>query len=514
MRLNSSISCEEVDAGEFPSQCLGKRPLTVFWERFLDTEVRICVPGDYIAFPWSLSRSRQDLTEEMYMDIKDLSISDQDTEDPAFNTSSTIRCTATTTKGYFELGNNWNNNTYGPLLEHWPNPAEMAENFNDWTDSYGDCPDIIPSDIDACFNNGSQMISQDVNPSDRETWKIPGPLMTSALALFGNGSWLNTAAQHVSNHSYNGTHQTGDYFDENSSWQLFWRGLPFSNLWTPGNGYNELVWKDRDFVSQCGYLEERMFDGIRITNHDLFETTQQFFAAFAPSFNGGTNQTLDTAQILLEIAMFVANRAFVTWLSPDSSRNTLDILDGRHIYNSPGAAVPKPVLSKSSIIIMSVLIGLQLLGLGYLIYYLYRVPSWSNQLDAMAMARIGASLHHQGVLPAIGPVSKQDLDALQNVGGLIGIVEKSPRRDSSASESVLPDLAATDGSAVELQRLTSPEQGASSVRHRVIGFELGLDAPGVILTTNQPRRSPYVLGMKRVWRGLFASKKTTSVDDE
>jgi hypothetical protein len=163
---------------------------------------------------------------------------------------------------------------------------------------------------------------------------------------------------------------------------------------------------------------------------------------------------------------------------------------------------------------MSVLIGLQLLGLGYLTYHLYRVPSWSDQLDAMAMARIGASLHHQGVLPAIGPVSKQDPDALQTVGGLIGIVEKSPRRDSSASESVLPDIAATDGSAVELQRLTSPDQGASSVRHRVVGVELGLDAPGPILTTKQAHRSLYVLGMKRVWRRLFASKKTTSVDDE
>jgi len=357
------------------------------------------------------------------------------------------------------------------------------------------------------------MTSQDVNPSDKETWRIPGPLMTTALALFANGSWLNTAAENVSNHSYNGTYQTGGYFDEIPSWQLFWRGLPFSNLWTPGNGYNELEWKGRDFVSQCGYFEERTFDDIRITNHDLFETTQQFFAAFAPGFNGGKNQTLDTAQSLLEIAIFVANRAFVTWLSPDSSRNTLDILDGRHIYTSPGAAVPKPVLSKSSIIIMSVLIGLQLLGLGYLIYYLYRVPSWSDQLDAMAMARIGASLHHRGVLPAIGPVSKQDLNALQTVGGLIGIVEKSPRRDSSASESVLPDLAATDGSAVELQRLTSPEHGASRVRHSVIGVELGLDAPVPILTTSQAHRSLYVPGMKRLWRGSFASGKTTPIDD-
>lgn len=126
MRLNS-VSCEEVDAGDFPSPCPGDRPLTVFSEHFLDTEVRVCVPGNYTAFPWSLSRNRQDLTEEIYIGIKNTSTgrNDGNTDNPLFSTSSTFCCKATTTRGYFELGNNWNHNTYGPLLEHWPDPAEM-----------------------------------------------------------------------------------------------------------------------------------------------------------------------------------------------------------------------------------------------------------------------------------------------------------------------------------------------------------------------------------------------------
>jgi hypothetical protein len=119
--------------------------------------VRICVPGNSIASPWSPRRSRQELIEEMYLDFKDRNIGWKEnqvwSEDPPFNASYTIRCTATTTRGYFELGNDWNNNTYGPLLEQWPNPAEMAEDFNDWTDTSGwnGVEPYIPSDVYAIW---------------------------------------------------------------------------------------------------------------------------------------------------------------------------------------------------------------------------------------------------------------------------------------------------------------------------------------------------------------------------
>jgi hypothetical protein len=85
----------------------------------------------------------------MYIDVKDTSSGQKNmnTDGSYINAISTIHCTATTTRGYFELGNDWNNNTYGPLLAHWPDPAEMAENSNDWSDSYGDCPSYVPSDM-------------------------------------------------------------------------------------------------------------------------------------------------------------------------------------------------------------------------------------------------------------------------------------------------------------------------------------------------------------------------------
>ena len=142
MRLNSSISCEEIESRDFPSPCPGDQPFTVFWERVIDANVRICVPGNYTGFPWSLSRSRQDLAEEIYIDLKDTDVGDLtwNSEHPQFNTSYSIRCTATTTRGFFEIGSNWNNNTYGPLLEQWPAQIQIEEDFNDrgrdWGRSY------------------------------------------------------------------------------------------------------------------------------------------------------------------------------------------------------------------------------------------------------------------------------------------------------------------------------------------------------------------------------------------
>jgi hypothetical protein len=164
MRLNSSIECKEIDPGMFPSPCPGNRPFTVSWERVLNTDVSICVPGDYTAFPWTLNHSRQEHLEEIYIDINDTNVpldTTWDSPDSPFNTSSITRCTANTTRGYFELCNIWNNNTYGPLLGQWPSPIQMMESFNDWTDTetWGKDPQpYVPSDNYVC-----QM-------EDRMTW--------------------------------------------------------------------------------------------------------------------------------------------------------------------------------------------------------------------------------------------------------------------------------------------------------------------------------------------------------
>jgi hypothetical protein len=294
------------------------------------------------------------------------------------------------------------------------------------------------------------------------------------------------------------------------------RGMPFSKLWLPGvDSFPDPVLTD--FVSLCGWRQQSLFDGYQADEGDLLRLTHQFLRAFGPvnvtlgvkinqSNNDSKSRSLRNTESLLDVAMFVANRALLTLLSPEIDSVSYD-LTGRKIYSSPGATVQRPVLSKATLIVLSVLLGLQILGLGYLTYYLYRFPTWSRQLDAMAMARIGAHLDHRGVLPAIGLVSKEDRAILQTVGGLVGIVEKSPLRENSVTRSLSPNLDATDGSEVELHRLTSNEVGRRNVEDSSTDVELGLDGSGPILTTNLPRRSPYVLGLKRAYRATFVSRE-------
>jgi len=414
---------------------------------------------------------------------------------------------------------------------------------------------MLTPDRDTSFGGRTSTPEYDISEPLR-SWKVPGPLTISALALFGNQSWLRSAADYLSKPNNVSRH-------DDTLWQLYCRGIPFLEL---GMVLNASLAGNNDFVYECNQTDGWSVDRLAAGRSNLLKTMHHLLAAFSPA---SKDRNLDNTENLLTTAIFVANQAFLTMASPEfGPANALP--QGRLIYASPGTAVQKPSLSRTALIVLSVLIGLQLLGLGYLTYYLYRAPSWTDQLDAMAMARIGASLRDRGVLPAIGPVTKEDIAALKTVGGLIGIVEKRPRRDSSTTTFVLPALATRSGLDTESQWLNPPEQGRESLQTRSTspkvddtnsasleierlspaeegrasfqdctsgavspilvtadssdpemqrlssteeirgsfeeastGVELGIDAPGPILAAHVLRRRPYVPGLRRAWKGAF-----------
>lgn len=87
----------------------------------------------------------------------------------------------------------------------------------------------------------------------------------------------------------------------------------------------------------------------------------------------------DSAQTerMLEIGMFFANEALLTTAASE--------WDARRIYFNPGTTITKPKKDMSAIICVSVLIGLQAIGLCVLMWYILYAPKWTDTLDADAL---------------------------------------------------------------------------------------------------------------------------------
>jgi hypothetical protein len=132
MRLNSSVTCERIQRAEFPSICGGDRPF-VRNVSHGDSFTKVCVPGRLGLSPWTLSRDRQDIVEELYLDVlEELEYNVGFTNERNLTSDYTLHCTTSTTRGYFELGNYGTGYYWGPLLEKWPDPQIMKNNYNDF----------------------------------------------------------------------------------------------------------------------------------------------------------------------------------------------------------------------------------------------------------------------------------------------------------------------------------------------------------------------------------------------
>ena len=130
LRLNSTSQCTNVSPSEFPSTCSVDRPFVTSYKSVSgDLQIRICAPGAFDTNPWFISRDRQDISEELWIDTAVALNVDWGGAVPLGNF--TLHCTSSTTRGYFELGNAQNGFNHGPLLAKWPEPEDMEKNFND-----------------------------------------------------------------------------------------------------------------------------------------------------------------------------------------------------------------------------------------------------------------------------------------------------------------------------------------------------------------------------------------------
>ena len=222
---------------------------------------------------------------------------------------------------------------------------------------------------------------------------MPGPLGLSLLALFGPGSFSKGA-------------QLATTADDGVLRALC-RTVPFHF-----NRYRDELMQSRggnqdgdihpsicsrsldgiEWYMPATWQDEYLFDLIGVIG--LGHPIQSIYKP--PTSFGGRG-----ANNWLSMAMHYANQA---WLDIASSNY---VESGQYpicIWNIPGLEYSKPRVSTAGVVAVSVLLGLQVLGLLFLLGYIYSTPTWTDTLDSLAIARIAHQLpdEDQDLLKKIG----------------------------------------------------------------------------------------------------------------
>ncbi|KAI3317955.1 hypothetical protein HD806DRAFT_351339 [Xylariaceae sp. AK1471] len=434
MRLNSSIQCEEVSKDTFPEICPGPRPfngslslpdMDDFGYARPPVVIRWCTPGTYDASPWSLSRNRQDITEEFFIDVYQPNKWDS----AFFGESFTTYCLAKTTRGAFELPNYHNNFIAGPLLDNLPDAQDPATT-NDQFPKPKSIPNWVNSPAQADVNYRWPYSTN--FPYDNLQQVTPGPLATVMISMLGNESWI-VPLQNISETSESSTLET-------ISRAMCTGGIPL------------LSWQGSVFSTHE--------DGCRLhidshgeytwSGHTLSDITYQTFGWFE-SFRA----TYPSLNSTLASALSIANEATL-------SRAAALNYPG-NIYTSPGALLHKPNISLPAQIVISSLIGVETLVLIGLLVFIYLSPTFTRRLDAFMVATIGAQLYSVGAtLPHLGEAGKEWHEHLREHDGVIGFSHGHLADEDSNASSVRENAhgQASDGTsganAIEMGDLNNP----------------------------------------------------------
>ena len=133
LRQQSEAHCETVPRSAFPSTCPGDAPFTA---SLLNQSmvVRVCSPGSTDRSPWTATRNRQTISEDLWIDVE---INTDYRFETSYRVNFTTHCASNSSLGYFELPSRHNGEVPGPLLDRWPDRADIAPSFHDLT-SYRD----------------------------------------------------------------------------------------------------------------------------------------------------------------------------------------------------------------------------------------------------------------------------------------------------------------------------------------------------------------------------------------
>lgn len=304
-------------------------------------------------------------------------------------------------------------------------------------------------DVTININWTNTLVNSNMDPTIDHP--VPGPLMAAAMALFGIHSFFDTARTAPND-------PNGIISDTVCNGLM----IPFSR-------YSNNISLAKIGSHLC--TEQAM--AATNQNNTLNVLVWNFISLFGD---------VNTAIQLLEVTMYFANEAHLTLAAlilnayerHDDAFLMLSVCFGeqgsqigRTIYSSPGTTIIKPKQSLAGVIIISILVTIQVVGLLFLAHYTCSSPTWTQTLDAYALARIGALLAPQMKAEGIDGLREhpRPLDvqkALVGMPGLFGIATHGWETESDIeSHMLLTESTATVNAGV------SSTEGTTRVRRRM-----------------------------------------------
>lgn len=248
-------------------------------------------------------------------------------------------------------------------------------------------------------------------PGDPEEVANKGLLLLTALALFGNNSWLDTINRfpNLYDSANVSTQAANDCIDLAPLGAIF----DYDRFDDPSSYFSssDLIHCVRPRRRYSPDDNPMFYNSIRATNWLwIFE---------AP----GSEPILANA---FTISAYLATSA---WLS-DSQPGTRLF----QVNYDPGAQTQKPSISLAGILVVSVLIGLNLTGLLATALYARWFPRWTSSLNAFSMLRLGGTISEYDPLKV--SVEDDKIRVLDELPGWVGD-GRDPRRvlDENENES-------------------------------------------------------------------------------
>lgn len=383
LRLNMSVSCTLVPQSDFPSTCPGANPLSdTFSNINISTSTpfgdpahpryraRICAPGETGASPWKDTPDRQDISEELWLDYQRTSGSAGDVEGITDEGSNyTQHCFGNSTLGYFELPGYWNGHVAGPLLDKIP-----------------------PNGPNLTYQNGNlqQLTAGTPLGPAEEGHGVPGPFLTAIMAIFGPNTFFNAAASN--------SNWTSTYTTQALCAQLRYPFTSLSDYTSPSPPGLSINWYPSYAPLDCPATDP---------SDDPAPPLLGALMSWLPNF-GDENSAIAA----LTLATYAAGNAILN-VGPG-----LDF-DGYFLFTSPGIGIQKPTIALAGIVVVSLLLAAQIIGLALLAVYAGRSATWTESLDSWAMMRLGAEVGRDN-MPAVSALDKRVAEVLDEREGWVG----------------------------------------------------------------------------------------------